>query len=69
MSEKNEDAVKIDKLRNAMYAAYSALQNDSPCSARECCIVGLMGGSVNNPLDFHRCVKEWNDKYKSKEKR
>jgi len=53
-----------DDLRDAALAAYASLQNGKPEQAKELLIVGLEGGSVNNPLDFERCVKSWKDRTK-----
>lgn len=50
-------------LRDAMLATYSSLQNKKPDQAKTMLRTGLMGGSVNNPLDIERCNKEWLEKY------
>ena len=57
----------IDLKVDAMLAAYSALQNGHIQTAKECLIVGLEGGSVNNPLDFQRCWDRWKERVRKNE--
>jgi hypothetical protein len=52
-----------ENLRDAMLAAYAALQNGQTQAAKELLIVGLEGGSVNNPLDFKLCCDNWKSEY------
>jgi hypothetical protein len=52
----------MDLKDDAMFAAYAALQNGQVQTAKECLIVGLEGGSVNNPLDFQRCWDRWKER-------